>query len=80
VYKQDKKEKRELNFPLPNAPEDHYNFTNSIGLSYEISHVNSRIRLGHSESDVMSLNESLEIMRIMDKAREIVGCVYPQEK
>jgi hypothetical protein len=80
VYKQDRKEKKELHFPLPNAGTDHYNFTNSVGLSFEISHVNNQIRLGRTESDVISLDESLEIMRIMDKAREIVGCVYPSEK
>jgi len=80
IYKKDQKEKKVLNFPLPNAGSDHYNFTNSVGLSFEISHVNAQIRAGRTESDVMSLDESLEIMRIMDKARELVGCVYPQEK
>jgi len=72
----------ELTFPHP-APltaDEKYNFRNSIGLQFEAAHATKCILEGKTESPEMSLNETLTIMKTMDKVREIVGLKYPSEK
>ena len=49
------------------------------GFQFQISHVMNRIRRGQTESDVMSLDESLQIMKTMDDLRAEWGFKYPFE-
>jgi hypothetical protein len=38
------------------------------------------LRAGHTESEIMPLDESLVIAEIMDEIRRQQGFLYPQEK
>ena len=49
------------------------------GLAHEATHVMERIRAGHHESDVVTLDSSLQTMRLLDDVRAQVGVVYPSE-
>ncbi len=49
------------------------------GFQFQISHTMNRIRRGQTESEVMPLDESLEIMRTMDALRAEWGFKYPFE-
>ena len=49
------------------------------GYQFQISHTMNRIRRGQTESEVMSLDESLEIVRTMDALRAEWGFKYPFE-
>ena len=51
----------------------------SNGYQFEIMEVNRCLREGKTESDVMPLDETLEIMRMMDGIREQIGLKYPME-
>lgn len=50
------------------------------GYNYEIVEVQERIEAGKLESEIMSLDESVAIMRTMDAIRAKWGLVYPQEQ
>ena len=49
------------------------------GLAHEVAHVMKRIREGHLESDVVTLDASVQTMRLLDDVRAQVGVVYPSE-
>ena len=49
------------------------------GYRYEIEHVNSCVRAGRIESDVMPWSTSLDLVDIMDGLRKDWGVKYPQE-
>mgnify|MGYP001231077353 CR=1 FL=1 len=49
------------------------------GYQYEAIEVGWALRAGELESPVMPLDESLELMRIMDTVRAQIGLVYPGE-
>ena len=49
------------------------------GFQFQISHSMNRLRRGQTESEVMSLDESLEIMKTMDSLRAEWGFKYPFE-
>ena len=49
------------------------------GFTFQIEHSIDRIGTGQTESDVMPLDESLEIMRTMDALRKEWGVRYPFE-
>eukprot|EP01116_Phalansterium_solitarium_P021789 TRINITY_DN6934_c0_g1_i1.p1 TRINITY_DN6934_c0_g1~~TRINITY_DN6934_c0_g1_i1.p1 ORF type:complete len:341 (+),score=128.00 TRINITY_DN6934_c0_g1_i1:168-1190(+) len=67
--------------PLPELkPGDKFNFINSVGLHYEAAYAQRALAEGRTESDVLSLDESLIIMRTMDEIRRQLGVVYPGEK
>lgn len=51
----------------------------SNGYQFEIMEVNRCLQEGKTESDVMPLDETLAIMRIMDEIREQIGLKYPME-
>ncbi len=51
----------------------------SNGYQFEIMEVNRCLREGKTESDVMPLDETQEIMRMMDEIREQIGLKYPME-
>jgi len=50
------------------------------GYAYEAAEVARRITNGDTESPVMTLDMSMEIMRLMDEIRSQIGLVYPNEK
>ena len=50
------------------------------GLAHEAAHAMERIRAGHLESDVVTLDASLQTMRLLDDIRAQVGVVYPSER
>ena len=57
-----------------------YNFDEkSNGLKNETLHMMNCIRFGKRESNIMSLDETLSIMKIMDKIRAQWDLVYPME-
>ena len=49
------------------------------GRQYQAIHAQKCIEEGLSESPVMSLGESIEIMRVMDEVRAQIGLTYPTE-
>jgi predicted dehydrogenase len=49
------------------------------GLAHEAAHAMARIRDGHLESDVVTLDASMQTMRLLDDVRAQVGVVYPSE-
>ena len=49
------------------------------GYNYQAAAVGDCIRAGKTESDIMPLDETLAIMRTMDRLREIWGLRYPFE-
>ena len=49
------------------------------GFNYEAEAFGELLRTGGKESPVMTLSESLEIMRVMDEIRECWGLKYPGE-
>ena len=49
------------------------------GFQYQIAEVARRIAAGEKESPVITLENSLEVMRTMDEIRRQVGVVYPGE-
>jgi predicted dehydrogenase len=49
------------------------------GFNYEIAEVGRCLRAGKTESEVMPLDESLSIMRTMDRLRALWGIRYPSE-
>lgn len=51
----------------------------STGQQFEVAHVNEALRNGQIESDIMPLDESLEIMRMLDDLRAEWGLTYPTE-
>ncbi len=58
-----------------------YNFDEKCnGLHNETLHMMNCIRFGKKESNIMSLDESLSIMKTMDKIRALWNFVYPMEK
>jgi len=72
-------DKRE-EFPLPEVAKGHtFNFSNSVGMSFEASHVNKMLKEGKKESNIISLDESLTIMRTMDEVRRQLGVRYSNE-
>tara|TARA_R110002110_G_scaffold1349_1_gene5673 strand:+ start:2505 stop:3479 length:975 start_codon:yes stop_codon:yes gene_type:complete len=49
------------------------------GLAHEAAHAMERIAAGHLESDVVTLDHSLQTMRLLDEIRAQVGVIYPSE-
>ena len=50
------------------------------GYEYEIREVMSRIEKGEKESEIIPLDESLEVIRTMDELRAQWGFKFPSEK
>ena len=51
----------------------------SLGYNYEAKAVMECLNMGKLESEIMPLEETLEIMRIMDTLRSQWGIKYPGE-
>ncbi|SEJ64446.1 Predicted dehydrogenase [Demequina mangrovi] len=50
------------------------------GFQYEAAEVARRIHAGDKESALLTLDQSLEIMDIMDEVRAQIGLIYPNEQ
>ncbi|WP_084039198.1 Gfo/Idh/MocA family protein [Demequina sp. NBRC 110053] len=50
------------------------------GFQYEAAEVARGIAAGRTESEILPLDQTLEIMRIMDEVRDQIGLVYPNER
>lgn len=50
------------------------------GLAHEAAHAMERIRAGHTQSDVVSWEATLQTMELLDDVRRQVGVVYPSER
>ena len=53
---------------------------NMNGYEYEAEEVNNCLREGKTESDMVPLKDTLEIIKVMDKIRAQWGLTYPQER
>jgi len=49
---------------------------NTIGYSYEIEHFNQLLRLGRTESDIMSFERSKQLISILDEIRSLIDLKY----
>ena len=49
------------------------------GFNYEVAEVGRCLRAGAVESEIMPLDETLGIMRILDRIRSLWGLTYPNE-
>lgn len=65
----------EEDYPLPKV-DGHFNFTNSAGLHFEAKYVQQAIAAGKTESDLHTLQETLQIIQTMDEVREQIGLHY----
>ncbi|MFN3867001.1 MAG: gfo/Idh/MocA family oxidoreductase, partial [Demequina sp.] len=50
------------------------------GFQFQAAEVARQVAAGNTESPLHTLDNSLEIMRIMDEVRAQIGVVYPNEK
>jgi len=66
-------------FPLPQGSKHGFNFLNSANFAHEAEHVRQCIKGGRTESNLLSLDETLTIAKIMEEARQQIGVVYPQD-
>lgn len=57
-----------------------YDGTVPNGFQYEAAEVARRIHAGDKESAFLTLDQSLEIMAIMDEVRRQIGVTYPNER
>ncbi len=49
------------------------------GYQYEAQHVCDCLRQGLTESPVMTLDDSIELMQVLDAVRKEAGIVYPED-
>jgi len=69
-----------IDFPLPHFESNHtFNFTNSIGMTYEAAHVQQLLKEGKLESNIIPQAESLVILKTMDEVRRQIGLKYSYE-
>lgn len=62
---------------IAHGKEETHNFNyKTIGYNYEIEHFNNLIRLGKTESDVMSFEFSQNIISTLDQVRNIINLHY----
>ena len=54
-------------------------FSPGHGYQYELMEATRCLQKGRTESDIMPLDDTLEVMRIMDKLRHDWGLIYPDE-
>ncbi len=50
------------------------------GFQFEAAEVARRITAGETESPYLTLDQSIEIMDLMDTVRDQIGVVYPNER
>jgi len=74
------KEDEVLEFPLPHKKDEHsFNFTNSMGMQFEAAHVHQMLKEGRHDSNIISQEESLTIMKTLDEVRRQIGLKYSFE-
>mgnify|MGYP001804482666 CR=1 FL=1 len=61
------------------VPQVHTHEYQAFGYAFETLHVMEQIRAGKIESPWWSLEDSLSLMRTMDRIRAIIGLNYPQD-
>ena len=65
---------------INNGQQEHFDHpVTGIGYSYEIEEVNSCLRLAKTESELWSLQNSLDILGLMDEVRKQSKVVFPFE-
>jgi len=69
----------DLHFPIDSEKKT-YNFHNSAALKHEALEVHRCLEKGLLESEVMRVEESLNLAKTMDKVRQVLGVVYPTER
>lgn len=79
LFTEENKEEKKFEFSLPETNQ-HFNFINSIGLIYQIQYIQKKLFNKEIESDLMTVNESLINIKIMDEVRKQIGLKYPFEK
>jgi len=57
-----------------------FNYGNGENMSFESQHVRDCLKAGRTESNLVSLDETLLIAEIMEQIRKQVGVVYPQDE
>jgi len=67
-------------FPLPTGSKHPFNFVNSANFAFEAEHVRQCLVSGAKESNLLSLDETLTIAKIMEDARKQIGVKYPQDE
>ncbi|KAK4871583.1 hypothetical protein RN001_015707 [Aquatica leii] len=65
-------------FDLPESSAE-FNYLNSSGLAYEAEEVRQCIKKGLCESPKLTHVESLELAKLMDTLRRLVGVTFPQD-
>lgn len=63
---------------LKDNPEK-YNYPHSAGLHYEADHVYAMIKSGRIESDIMPLQSSLLLAKVMEELRHQAKIDFPQD-
>lgn len=58
---------------------DYKNSSNIYGYAYEVNVMQEDIKKGNTESSVLPLEHSLEVMRLLDLLRSKIGLLYPME-
>jgi len=66
-------------FSLPAGSKHPFNFVNSANFAHEAEHVRQCLMKGATESNLLSLDETLTIARIMEQTRKQIGVTYPQD-
>ena len=69
VLKMERKSKKRIKIPYE-----------SLGYNYEAKEVMNCLNEGKLESDIMPLDETLDIMKTMDELRAQWGLKYPEEE
>jgi hypothetical protein len=54
-------------------------YEGGTGFQFEAMHVADCLRAGKTESDIVSLDDSLCVMHILDTLRAQIGLKYPME-
>lgn len=69
---------KQREFPLPSTGGT-YNYHNSAGLANEAEEVRACIRGNKTESPQLTLNETIELSKLMDELRKQLGVVFPED-
>jgi len=67
-------------YPLPTGSRHPFNFINSANFAFEAEHVRQCLASGAKQSNLLSLDETLTIAKIMEDARKQIGVKYPQDQ
>jgi len=54
-----------------------WNFSESASLYHEVKYMEDAIKAGKTESSVLGLDESLQVLKLTDEIRKQIGLVFP---